>query len=184
MQVKYRIKGIHAITYTALFAAIIFIGISVLRIPIPALVGRPFVHFGNSLTVLAILILGGRRGAIAGAIGLGGFDLLNGYAATSWLTVLEVIIMALVVSGMVHFFHDNDRTSNVVIISVIAGITKIFTSYCSSLITALMYGTTFRAAVVASFLSLPATVINSISTAIIVPILYFSVKNIMYRSVR
>lgn len=56
---------LRAIIFTGLFAAIIFIGISLLRIPIPALVGRPFIHFGNSLTVLAILFLGGRNGALA-----------------------------------------------------------------------------------------------------------------------
>ena len=48
------------IIVTGLFAAIIFIGISLLRIPIPAMVGRPFIHFGNPLMVLAILFLGGR----------------------------------------------------------------------------------------------------------------------------
>ena len=41
------------IIFTGLFAAIIFIGISLLRIPIPAMVGRPFIHFGNPLMVLA-----------------------------------------------------------------------------------------------------------------------------------
>ncbi|EGF46945.1 membrane protein, partial [Lacticaseibacillus rhamnosus MTCC 5462] len=32
------------IIFTGLFAAIIYIGISLLRIPIPAMVGRPFIH--------------------------------------------------------------------------------------------------------------------------------------------
>ena len=77
------------IIFTGLFAAIIYIGISLLRIPIPAMVGRPFIHFGNPLMVLAILFLGGRLGGFAAVVGLGGFDLLNGYAATSWLTALE-----------------------------------------------------------------------------------------------
>ena len=57
-----------------------------------SMVGRPFIHFGNTLTAVAILYLGYRNGMIAGIIGLGGFDLLNGYAATSWLTMLEVVV--------------------------------------------------------------------------------------------
>ena len=89
------------IIFTGLFAAIIYIGISLLRIPIPAMVGRPFIHFGNPLMVLAILFLGGRLGGFAAVVGLGGFDLLNGYAATSWLTALEAIVMAIVVSALV-----------------------------------------------------------------------------------
>ena len=70
-----------SIIMTGLFAAIIYLGVWILRIPVPALVGRPFIHFGNTLTAVAILYLGYRNGMLAGIIGLGGFDLLNGYAA-------------------------------------------------------------------------------------------------------
>ena len=72
-----------SIIMTGLFAAIIYLGVWILRIPVPALVGRSFIHFGNTLTAVAILYLGYRNGMLAGIIGLGGFDLLNGYAATS-----------------------------------------------------------------------------------------------------
>ncbi|WP_125982216.1 ECF transporter S component [Loigolactobacillus iwatensis] len=169
-------NSLRAVIFTGLFAAIIFIGISVLRIPVPALVGRPFIHFGNALTVLAILFLGARNGAIAGAVGLGGFDLLNGYAATSWLTVLEVLVIALVVHTTYRLFKFDDRTSHIVTIGIVAGVTKIFTSYLVSIVEALMAGTLFKVAVVSAFFSLPATVINSISTAIIVPILYYLLR--------
>ena len=77
-------NSLRAVVMTGLFAAMIYIGIWVLRIPLPAVVGRPFIHFGNTLTAVAILYLGFRNGALAGIIGLGGFDILNGYAATSW----------------------------------------------------------------------------------------------------
>lgn len=46
---------LRAVILTGLFAALIYIGIWTLRIPIPAMVGRPFIHFGNTLTVTAIL---------------------------------------------------------------------------------------------------------------------------------
>lgn len=78
-----RSEHLKKLVFTGLFAAIIFIGISVLRIPLPAIVGRPFIHFGNILTVLAVMLLGFGYGAAAGAIGLGLFDILNGYAATA-----------------------------------------------------------------------------------------------------
>ena len=80
-------NSLRAIILTGLFAAIIYIGIWVLRIPVPAMVGKPFIHFGNTLTAVAILFLGFRNGMLAGIIGLGGFDILNGYASTSWLTM-------------------------------------------------------------------------------------------------
>lgn len=172
-------NSLRAIVLTGLFAAIIYIGIWVLRIPIPAMVGRPFIHFGNTLTAVAILTLGLRNGMLAGIIGLGGFDILNGYAATSWLTMLEVFIVALVISGLFKAFNYQDSRRNIIILAIVAGVTKIFTSYCTSIVEALMAGTVFKVALVASFFSLPATVINSISTAICTPLLYFFLKRIL-----
>ena len=163
-----------SIIMTGLFAAIIYLGVWVLRIPVPALVGRPFIHFGNTLTAVAILY---RNGMLAGIIGLGGFDLLNGYAATSWLTMLEVVIVASVLTAVYKGMHYQDSKRNIIILGIIAGITKIFTTYCVSIVEALMVGTSLNVALVSSFVSLPATVINSISTAICTPILYFAVRD-------
>lgn len=171
-------NSLRAIILTGLFAAIIYIGVWTLRIPIPAMVGRPFIHFGNTLTAVAILFLGLRNGMLAGIIGLGGFDILNGYAATSWLTMLEVVVVALIISGLFKALKYNDSKKNIILLAIVAGTTKIFTSYCTAVIEALMAGTLLKTALVASFLSLPATVINSISTAICTPILYFFVKSV------
>lgn len=161
---------------TALFAAIIYIGISVLRIPLPAIVGRPFIHFGNPLMVIVILFLGGVWGGVAAAVGLGGFDILNGYAATSWLTVLEVIVMAIVVSAIMRAFKHDDRLSHIIIVGIAAGITKLITSFLVTVVEGLMAGMTLKPAIIASFLSLTAPAINSVATAIIVPILYFLLR--------
>lgn len=166
-----------SIIMTSLFAAIIYLGVWVLRIPVPALVGRPFIHFGNTLTAVAILYLGYRNGMLAGIIGLGGFDLLNGYAATSWLTMLEVVVVASVLTAVYKGMHYQDSKRNIIILGIIAGVTKIFTTYCVSIVEALMVGTSLNVALVSSFVSLPATVINSISTAICTPILYFAVRD-------
>lgn len=167
------------VIFTGLFAAIIFIGISMLRIPLPALVGKPFIHFGNTLMVLAIIFLGGAYGFVASAIGLGGFDLLNGYAATSWLTVLECAVMAVVVASLVKLLRDQKGDLSVgaiITISVTAGVTKVITSYLVTVVEALMVGTSFKVAVVASFLSLTSAAINAVSTAIVVPILYLALR--------
>ena len=170
-----RTTNLRRLIFTGLFAAIIFIGISMLRIPLPALVGRPFIHFGNPLMVLAILFLGGGYGFSAAAIGLGGFDLLNGYAATSWLTVLECAVMAIVVSRLAkHYRHSRGELNarRLVVIGVVAGITKIITSYLVTVVEALMVGTSFKVALVASFFSLTSATINAIALAVVMPILY------------
>lgn len=170
-------NSLQALVLTGLFAAIIYIGIWVLRIPIPAMVGRPFIHFGNTLTAVAILLLGYRNGMIAGIIGLGGFDILNGYAATSWLTMLEIVVVASVITLVFRAFKYQDTKRNIIIIAIIAGLTKILTTYCVSIVEALMVGTSLKVAYIAAFLSLPATVVNSCTTAICTPILYFIFKD-------
>lgn len=172
-----RTSNLRKLIFTGLFAAIIYIGIWMLRIPLPAIVGRPFIHFGNTLMVLAILFLGGTYGFVASAIGLGGFDVLNGYAATSWLTVLECLVMAIVVSSLFKAFKGSTRKLDakaLITISVTAGITKIITSYLVSIVEAMMVGTSFHVAIIASFMSLTSAGINAVSTAIVVPILYLA----------
>src|SRR5699024_11149568 len=172
-----RENSLVSIIITGLFAAIIYLGVWVLRIPVPALVGRPFIHFGNTLTDVAILYVDYRNGMLARIIGLGGFDLLNGYAATSWLTMLEVVVVASVLTAVYKGMHYQDSKKNIIILGIIAGTTKIFTTYCVSIVEALMVGTSFKVALVGAFVSLPATVINSISTTICTPILYFALRD-------
>lgn len=63
---------------TAFFTAITFLGIQSFRIPLPAAVGTPFLHFGHIFVVMGLLLQGGKRGAVSGTLGLTIFDMLNG----------------------------------------------------------------------------------------------------------
>ncbi|MHC9532106.1 ECF transporter S component [Dellaglioa sp. BT-FLS60] len=176
-----RNERLRKIILAGLFAAIIYIGISVFRIPIPAMVGKPFIHFGNSLAALAVIFLGFSYGTIAGAIGLGLFDVLNGYADTSYFTVLEVIAIALLVTGMMKLLKNYQGKYWIIIVAATAGIGKIGTSYLVSIGEAMIKGVSLKVAIVQAFLSLPATVVNSISTIIIVSLLYVPIKKLMAR---
>lgn len=40
-------QKVKALVITAFFAAITYLGIQVFRIPMPAVIGTPFVHFGH-----------------------------------------------------------------------------------------------------------------------------------------
>ncbi|SFG53017.1 ECF transporter S component [Sporolactobacillus nakayamae] len=164
------------IVLVALFAAIIYLGIWILRIPLPAAVGAPFIHFGNSLLVLAVLLIGGFRGGLAGAIGLGLFDLLSGYASTAPVTVILAFAVAGIVTYAFHLLKHVDKPLNIFILAVVAGASKIVLEFLHGLIELLFGGSAFGAAVVGAFTSLPATAINAVSTVIIVSVLYFPLK--------
>ncbi|MCL1632911.1 ECF transporter S component [Sporolactobacillus sp. CPB3-1] len=175
-QTKKSSFGVRDIVLVALFAAVTYLGISALRIPLPAAVGAPFIHFGNSLLVLAVLLLGGFRGGLAGAIGLGLFDLLSGYASTAPVTVLLAFLVAGIVTLVFHLLGHSDRPLNIFILAVVAGISKIVLEFLHGLILLLLGGSALGTAVAGAFTSLPATAINAVSTMIIVSVLYFPLK--------
>lgn len=165
------------IVLVGLFSAIIYVGIQFFRIPLPAAVGTPFIHFGNSLVVLAVLFLGFSKGAISGSIGLGVFDVLNGYASLVAITIIEVIIVAFLVALVFNLLGRNDQKSvNITIVAIVAGVTKIVLSFLEGFILLLLQGSGIAAATTSSFISLPAAIINSVSTIIIVRLLYRPIK--------
>lgn len=45
------------IVMTVFFAVIIYLGIQMFRIPVPAAFGTPFLHFGHIFVMLAVLCL-------------------------------------------------------------------------------------------------------------------------------
>ncbi len=172
---RLNLTRLQKIAVTGLFAALIYVGVFSLRFPLPAIVGRPFIHFGNLLTALAVLMLGFRAGAVAGVIGLGGFDLLNGYAATSWLTMIEAIIFAAVLTLVDRMTRGND-----VVVGICGGITKIITSYLVGVVESLMIGTALSTAMTAALFSLTAAVANAIFLAILLPICCWGLKRLRH----
>ncbi len=71
--------NIQKITITGLFAALIFVG--TFSFKIPTMFG--YTHLGDCFIIMAVFMLGGKRGALAGAIGAGLADLIGGY--TIWV---------------------------------------------------------------------------------------------------
>ena len=85
------------IVMTAFFAAIIYLGIQSFRIPLPAAVGTPFLHFGHIFVMLAVLMLGPKLSTVAGVLGLVVFDVLNGYIQAIPNVFVSTIIKCLLV---------------------------------------------------------------------------------------
>lgn len=50
--------------------------------------GQPFIHFGNMVTILAALLIGGWQGGLSGSIGMGLFDIVGGYGIDSLKTFI------------------------------------------------------------------------------------------------
>lgn len=70
-----------------LFAALSFVALYI-KIDIPSPVGKPFLHMGNMFTILAALLFGSIVGGASGSIGMGLWDILNGYAQYAYKTFI------------------------------------------------------------------------------------------------
>ena len=80
---------IRSIVFVALFTALTVIG-TMIKIPLPT---GAFVHLGNAVLLLAVLLLGYVKGSLAGGLGFAIFDLLNGYATEAPYFILESFIV-------------------------------------------------------------------------------------------
>lgn len=102
---------------TALFIAIVFLGVFIIKFPGPF----GYMHIGDSMIFLSVLMLGGKRGAVAGGIGAALADIVSGYTIWAVPTLICKAAMALVMGAMIkhHTFGLNGRV--LWIISAVAG---------------------------------------------------------------
>ena len=89
---------------TALMMGLIMVMTFIIRIPVPATQG--YIHLGDCMIFLAVLVLGWKHGAIAAGVGSAMADLIGGYAiyapvtlvvdfSRSGVTVMEIIGMCI-----------------------------------------------------------------------------------------
>lgn len=81
-------RGLLQMIFISLFAAISFVILFIIHIPYPAPFGKPYIHLGNMVVILAALLLGGWQGGLAGAIGMGLNDVVTGYGFVAIETVI------------------------------------------------------------------------------------------------
>lgn len=88
MEKKKSRLSLQALVIIGLFSAICYIALMLFKIPIPSPVGKPFIHMGNMFVILAALLFSGTIGGLSGSIGMGLFDMLNGWAASAPKTII------------------------------------------------------------------------------------------------
>ena len=71
-----------------------------------------------------------QKGALVATVGLGLFDILNGYATEVWITILESLIVCYVLHLVLRKpLKSNDKMSYIILIGVIAAVTKIILNF-------------------------------------------------------
>ena len=165
--------NLKTIVTAGFFAAVTFLGIQMFRIPLPAAVGTPFVHFGHIFVVLQ----GGKKGAVSGTIGLVLFDLLNGYVQAIPQVFIETIVKCLILGAILKHFvkgKDDKKTEyRAVTIGVfVYAVMNIVIEFVMGTITLLIAGSGVNAALLGALTSIPATVINAAFMVGVVLLIY------------
>jgi len=179
-----------SVVITAFFAAVVYLGIQSFRIPLPAAVGTPFLHFGHIFVMLAIVCLEPLQATIAGTLGLIIFDIINGYLHAIPNVLVSTIIKCMLV-GMIYGKLKGKANHNIqkeafyaTICAAIYGVTNIIVDFIWSTIELVIIGNPLAAAIAAEIGSIPATIINAVFTVIATALLYVPVKTAYNRIVR
>jgi len=185
-----RLARTRSVVITAFFAAMVYLGIQVFRIPMPAAVGTPFLHFGHIFVVLAILCLGPKGSAIAGVLGLVIFDVLNAYMHAIPNVVVCTLIECLSV-GSLFLLLKRGADGNIkkeycfaVLCAVVYGLLNIVLDFIWNTASLVIMGSSVSAAITAELTSIPATVINSVFMVVGIAALYPPVKAAYCRAVK
>lgn len=161
------------IVLVAFFAAVTYVATSI-QVPMPALIGKPFVHLGNAAALLSVLLLGYQRGALAGGMGLALFDITHNYVLDAPYYFFEVFIVSGV--AMMVFqalkYRLKPTTAKLILIVLSAIVTKLIMTTLHNFVMALIKGMTLQPAFIATLSALFPTIINCITTMLVVLVVY------------
>ncbi|MDR4949726.1 ECF transporter S component [Neobacillus cucumis] len=125
-----------AIVINALFIALTFVATMFINIRLPIMGNGGLIHLGNVPLFIAALVYGKKTGAIAGAFGMGLFDVVSGWAIWSPFTFVIVGTMGFLV-GLISEKATGNRVLASTLAIVVALIIKIVGYYFAEVI---LYG--------------------------------------------
>ena len=117
--------GTHRLVYTSLMICLILLGTIVFRIPVPMTQG--YVHLGDAMVFLGVMLLGRKQGAAAAALGSALGDVLGGYAFWAPWTLAIKFAMAFVTGSIIertsqgeHYHKPSGATATAAMIASMA----------------------------------------------------------------
>lgn len=106
---------------TALLIALVYIATRFINIRLPIAASGGLVHLGNTMLFIAAIVFGPKKGAAAGAFGMGLFDLLSEWAMWAPFTFVVRGIMGYIIGKIA---WSNGREGNNMLVNI-AGILSI-----------------------------------------------------------
>ena len=181
---KKRKLSTRKIVFTALMAALVFVG-SALRVRLPIAVGSTTsFHLGNIFCALSGLLLGPWRGGLAAGLGSAIFDMFDPiYISEAWLTFLMKAIYGLL-PGLIFRAGKKEGGYGKAVLGSAAGAVAYALAYLLKSYIKGIYlkGWEPAAAAVDVVAKLPATVFNAVVAIIFAPILFLAIRKALQRN--
>jgi uncharacterized membrane protein len=124
-----------------LLTALVFVATSFINIRLPIAASGGLVHLGTAMLVIASIVFGKEKGAIAGAVGMAIFDLSSGWALWAPFTFVIRGVMGYIL-GAISYSNNKNGDNNIINIFavIISGIWMIGGYYLTEVI---LYGNWF-----------------------------------------
>lgn len=100
-------KKIKEMIYTSMLAALICVATFIIKVPLPITNG--YTHLGDGFIFIAVLLLGRRNGAWAGAIGAALADIIGGYSFYAIPTFIIKGIMAFIMGTVIEMLSNSSK---------------------------------------------------------------------------
>lgn len=107
---------------TAMLIALVFVATILLNIKLPISANGGLVHLGTAMLFIASILFGPKKGAIAGAVGMGLFDLISGWTLWAPFTIVARGLQGYIVGKIA---WSKDRKGNSYTFNLIATICSI-----------------------------------------------------------
>ena len=158
---------------TALLTALVFVATSFINIRLPIAASGGLVHLGTAMLVIASVVFGKEKGAIAGAVGMAIFDLSSGWALWAPFTFVIRGVMGYIL-GAISYSNNKNGDNNIINIFalIISGIWMIGGYYITEVI---LYG---------NWLSPMASIPGDITQIIMALIIWIPMAKILKKYVK
>lgn len=105
------------IVITGLLVAMVFVATMFINIRLPISINGGLIHTGNVVLFLSAFVFGKKKGAIAGAFGMGLFDILSGWTAWAPFTFIVRGIMGYIAGSI---SYSNGKNGNNFLFNLLA----------------------------------------------------------------
>ena len=179
------------LVFSALMAALCYIGFSYFRIDIPVGTEKTAFHLGNVFCVLAALLVGGFWGGMSGAIGMTIADLTTGYVTSAPKTFLLKLCIGLVAGFVAHkvfrLNSDENRKASLPVATAVSCVAGMAFNVVADPVVGYFYktyllGVPQDAAAIWAKMGAVTTLVNAIVAVVVATIFYLALRPALKRS--